>query len=54
MTSFNSISILQRETEQGKLNCLPLYIIQSQGEVTEEEAKTGIRRIIECNKREML
>ncbi|KAK2987195.1 hypothetical protein RJ640_026475 [Escallonia rubra] len=49
----NDIETFKREAVQGKMNSVSLYVAQSQGKLTEEEAITKIREIVECSRREL-
>ncbi|KAK2979350.1 hypothetical protein RJ640_000687 [Escallonia rubra] len=50
----NDIETFKREAAQGKMNSVYLFVAESQGELTEEEAITKIRGIVECSRRELL
>ncbi|KAK2979345.1 hypothetical protein RJ640_000682 [Escallonia rubra] len=49
----NDIETFKREVVQGKMNYVSLYVAESQGKLTEEEAITKIRGIVECSRREL-
>ena len=46
--------MLQRESEQGKLNAVTLRVIHSGGVITEEEAIKELKSIIGSKRRELL
>ncbi|KAI3456651.1 hypothetical protein Pfo_013314 [Paulownia fortunei] len=50
----NDIRTCERELKDGKLNAIPLYIINSGGEVTKEAAITEMKSLIDSQRRELL
>ncbi|KAJ9169194.1 hypothetical protein P3X46_020654 [Hevea brasiliensis] len=50
----NDLTTVKRESEQGKLNSLALRVIHGDGSVSEEEAISETKRLIESHRRELL
>lgn len=48
------LSILQRESKEGKLNAVSLHMIHGTDAITEEEADREIKRSIDSKRRELL
>nr|A0A2K9RFY0.1 RecName: Full=Ent-kaurene synthase TSP4, chloroplastic; AltName: Full=Terpene synthase 4; Short=VacTPS4 [Vitex agnus-castus]AUT77123.1 ent-kaurene synthase [Vitex agnus-castus] len=50
----NDIRGCERELKEGKLNAIPLYIINNGGEITKEAAASEMKSLIETHRRELL
>lgn len=50
----NDIRGFERESKEGKLNAVSLYMIHGKGSITEEEAVEELKSIIESSRRELL
>uniref|UniRef100_A0A2C9VM42 Uncharacterized protein n=1 Tax=Manihot esculenta TaxID=3983 RepID=A0A2C9VM42_MANES len=50
----NDRQTVKRESEQGKLNSVSLYVIHGRGAITEKEAQEEVARIVESHRRELL
>lgn len=50
----NDIKTCERELKDGKLNAVPLHVINSGGKVTKEAAITEMERLVDSKRRELL
>ncbi|OAY25859.1 terpene synthase 6, chloroplastic isoform X2 [Manihot esculenta] len=50
----NDLTTVKRESEQGKLNSLSLRVIHGNGSISEEDAISETKRLIESHRRELL